>query len=132
MPVVQGIKFQLNQLFLNLLSNALKFSKAEERPVVKILCSELKKEEQDEFPFLSHSQYYKIEVKDNGIGFDPQYAEKIFVVFQRLHIKELYSGNGIGLAICKKIVQNHKGSIYAQSTPGEGASFVVLLPKTID
>lgn len=128
LPCIKGISFQVNQLFYNLLNNALKFTSTDIAPVVEIRSSILDKEEQKNFPELS-GFYYKIEVIDNGIGFEPYYAEKIFGVFQRLHLKHQYSGNGIGLAICKKIVQNHKGMIYAESTPGEGARFIVLLPK---
>jgi PAS domain S-box-containing protein len=129
LPVIKGIPFQVNQLFYNLLNNALKFSKAATPALIQIRCAVLEAEEQKQFPSLAPGSYYKIEVRDNGIGFEQRYAEKIFEVFQRLHLKHKYPGNGIGLSICKKIVQNHKGIIYAQSAPGEGSSFVVLLPK---
>ena len=75
-------------------------------------------------------QYVKISVTDNGIGFDQKYAEAIFQLFQRLHGKTTYDGTGIGLAICKRIVIAHQGHIMAQSTPGEGATFIIVLPET--
>ena len=74
--------------------------------------------------------YWKITFSDNGIGFEQQYADRIFELFQRLHSRFEYEGTGIGLAICKKIVQNHKGFIYADGKPGLGASFVIYLPST--
>lgn len=129
LPVIKGVPFQINQLFYNLINNALKFSKAAEPAVIEIRHSILSENEQKEFPSLTQSAYHKIEVKDNGIGFDQQFIDKIFVVFQRLHLKHEYSGNGIGLSICKKIVQNHNGIIYAKSSPGQGSTFTILLPK---
>lgn len=129
LPSFKGIPFQVNQLFYNLLNNAIKFSKENIPPVIEVRCSVLTEEEKNQFASISHTSYYKIEIIDNGIGFDPQFAERIFVVFQRLHLKHQYSGNGIGLAICKKIVQNHKGMIYAHSSPGIGSNFTVLFPK---
>ena len=129
LPLVKGIPFQLNQLFYNMLQNALKFSKEGQPQHIQIEVSEIDSAEQTLPPELTEKAYYKIEVKDNGIGFRPENADKIFEVFQRLHLRDQYAGNGIGLAICKKIVQNHKGVIYATGVAGEGASFVVLLPK---
>ena len=119
----------MNQLFYNLLNNALKFAGANTQPVIEIRSSSLNDEEQVLLQSLNQKGFHKIEVIDNGIGFDQEYADKIFVVFQRLHPRHEYSGNGIGLSICKKIVQNHKGLIYARSVPGKGATFVVLWPK---
>jgi len=83
------------------------------------------------FPTLIQSSYYKIEISDNGIGFNSQFSEKIFGVFQRLHLKHQYPGNGIGLAICRKIVQNHKGHIYALSAEGRGTTMVIILPCSV-
>jgi signal transduction histidine kinase len=76
-----------------------------------------------------HSSYYKIQVTDNGIGFEDEYATRIFQVFQRLHGKSEYPGSGIGLAICKKITEYHHGIIYAENIPGTGARFVFILPQ---
>ncbi|MGZ3882217.1 MAG: PAS domain-containing sensor histidine kinase, partial [Flavisolibacter sp.] len=129
LPHIKGIPFQVNQLFYNLINNALKFARKENQPVIHIYYSELSRDEQKDYPLHDDIVYHRIEVRDNGIGFEQHYAEKIFEVFQRLHLRHEYSGNGIGLSICKKIVQNHKGMIYARSIPGQGSSFVVLLPK---
>ena len=115
LPSVEGIPYQLRQLFQNLLSNALKYSKPNIPPVVTIRAQE----EQDRCRIL---------VQDNGIGFKPEFARKIFQVFQRLVAKHEYEGTGIGLALCKKIVENHAGSIRAFSNEGEGATFEIILP----
>jgi signal transduction histidine kinase len=106
----------MHQLFANLLSNAVKFSRKKEKPVVHV---EVLPEVAD---------FHVIRVRDNGVGFLPEYREHIFEVFRRLHHKSEYEGTGIGLAICKKIVENHRGFITADSTPGEGALFTVFLP----
>jgi PAS domain S-box-containing protein len=119
LPVVSGIQFQLQQLFTNLLSNAIKFSRAGVPPKIEVKVTE---------PADHAGDVYDIIVSDNGIGFEEEYKEKIFELFQRLHGRSEYSGTGIGLAIVKKIVENHHGSIRATSTPGEGSTFHVLLP----
>ena len=75
--------------------------------------------------------YYEITLKDNGIGFNQEWAEKIFELFQRLHSRETYAGTGIGLALCKKVVLNHGGQIWAEGVPGQGATFTVLLPAEL-
>lgn len=118
LPVIQGIPVQLRQLFANLLSNSLKYSKKELTPHIRLKCQRLEPAETG----------YLIAMEDNGIGFPPEYADKIFEMFQRLHGREEYPGTGIGLAICKKIVENHHGTIRAQGQPGEGARFEVYLP----
>src|SRR5690554_214612 len=121
---------QMRQLFQNLISNAIKFKKPEVDPVITIK-SELVKAETLPFDELAidHSQmYWKITVADNGIGFDEKYTDKIFAVFQRLHGRSTYEGTGIGLSICKKICENHKGGITAESSEGNGATFIVFLP----
>jgi PAS domain S-box-containing protein len=115
LPTVSAIHLQMVQLFGNLISNALKYAKADTRPIVTVTSQ-------------AEGNHYHIQVTDNGIGFDPKYADQIFSIFQRLHRKTEYSGTGIGLAICKKIVQNHHGDIYATSQSGNGAVFHVLLP----
>ena len=129
MPVVEANSSQMSQLFSNLISNALKF-RSEDRPEISLSSAPLSKEEISRHTELfEHEIYYAIECKDNGIGFDSEYAEKIFVIFQRLHGKQQYEGTGIGLAMCKKIVLNHQGLIYARSALDQGASFTIILPE---
>ena len=130
LPNVTGISVQLGQLFSNLVSNGLKFSVVE--PVIRITARRLTENEISLSPELVLADYYEICVTDNGIGFDQQYEKKIFNMFQRLHRKEQYAGTGIGLALCKKIVESHHGTISAKSTPGEGTSFCVTLPAAYD
>ncbi|MGC3944077.1 MAG: PAS domain S-box protein [Chryseolinea sp.] len=126
LPTVMGIGVQLGQLFSNLVSNGLKFSSVQ--PVVRITSRRLSPDEVSRNPELLLSNYYEICVTDNGIGFEQQYAKKIFNMFQRLNRKEQYAGTGIGLALCKKIVETHHGTISATSTPGLGTSFYITLP----
>lgn len=114
-PLVQGDKSQLIQLFQNLLGNAIKFRKPDERPHIGIRCKKV-------------NGMWQISVHDNGIGFDKQYAQNIFVMFQRLHSQDQYPGSGLGLAICFKIIQNHHGQIWAESRPGSGSTFHFTLP----
>ncbi len=129
LPTIKAIRHQMSQLISNLISNALKFSSADVKPVITITTSTVKKDELATCLLDQNSVYYNIEFKDNGIGFNQEYATRIFNIFQRLHGKTQYSGTGIGLAICKKIVQNHRGDIYATATKGTGAIFNVILPK---
>lgn len=127
LPSVKGIPLQLSQLFSNIISNALKYN--DKQPVIDITWKKLSHEETEKIHGLSNSvSYMQIEFTDNGIGFEPQFNEKIFSIFQRLHGKQEYSGTGIGLALCKKIVENHQGIIYAMGKPGKGATFTVILP----
>lgn len=131
LPVIQAVPFQMNQLFYNLLSNALKFSKKDTPPKLRIQAKKMSREEIASNPALhSHLDYYHLQFIDNGIGFREDAAEKIFSIFQRLHGKDSYSGTGIGLALCKKIVLNHKGAIYASSVEGASSVFHVMLPET--
>ena len=115
LPTIDAIPLQMTQLFSNLISNALKYSRADRPPLIAITSS-------------IEDQEAHIEIRDNGIGFDQQYADQIFSIFQRLHRKTEYSGTGIGLAMCKRIAQNHQGDITATSEPGQGATFHVRLP----
>ncbi len=124
LPVVHGSSLQLAQLFMNLISNSLKFSV--DVPAITITC-ELALNQF--FPVYNYdSDYYKISVTDNGIGFEQQYAEHVFEVFRRLHPQSEFKGTGIGLAICRRIVQHHQGVITATSEPGKGSTFTIYLP----
>ena len=128
MPVIEAIPLQMSQLFSNLLSNALKFSRDGVKPVITVNARVMKKDELAAYPSANRDAlYYHIEFRDNGIGFSPEYAEQIFNIFQRLHGKTAYSGTGIGLAMCRKIVQNHHGFISAEGNE-DGAVFNVVLP----
>ncbi|MEP7143224.1 MAG: PAS domain S-box protein [Ferruginibacter sp.] len=129
LPVIQAIPFQLKQLFDNLVNNAIRYRHPDRMPVIKICCvlvtgAEIKSREAD--PWI---QYYKISVTDNGIGFEAQYADKIFEIFQRLGNQSGGEGSGIGLAICKKIVQNHHGFIIASGKKNEGARLDIYIPS---
>ena len=120
LPTIKGYKRQLQQMLQNLVSNALKYGKAAEPPQLEITAGKLKE----------HGRtYHVLEVKDNGIGFEQQYADKIFQIFTRLHGKHEYSGTGVGLSIVKKVVENHHGIIKVESMPGEGSTFRILLPR---
>ncbi|WP_445735832.1 ATP-binding protein [Mariniflexile sp.] len=129
LPKVKGVVFQMEQLFTNLISNAIKYKNANKTPKIQIQYTKVPASELPQYILKSSRQYHKISFVDNGIGFNQQYAEKIFEVFQRLHQKTEYSGTGIGLAICKKIVENHNGYMYATATEGVGAEFIVYLPE---
>jgi signal transduction histidine kinase len=129
LPKIDGIFTALKQLFNNLLSNAIKFRKNGKPGSIDISWSKLSKEEKRSNKFSLARTYYKICVTDRGIGFEQDHAENIFQIFHRLHGKSEYPGTGIGLAICKKIVDNHNGLIFAHSVPGEGATFTVILPE---
>ncbi|MFN3851304.1 MAG: sensor histidine kinase [Spirosomataceae bacterium] len=130
LPTISAYKVQIKQLFYNLVSNSLKFSKTDEKPKIEVLCEEVSGEEIDGIDGLrKENMFYHLRFKDNGIGFEPEYAERIFVIFQRLHGRNEYEGTGIGLAICKRVVVNHGGIIKAESQPNQGAIFDVYLPK---
>jgi PAS domain S-box-containing protein len=128
LPTIDGDPTQMRQLLQNLISNALKFHRPDEPPVVKIHGQLLNGQGQRSTEGSSSGGQCQITVLDNGIGFDEQYQDRIFQVFQRLHNRTEYEGTGIGLAICRKIVERHGGSITAQSTPDQGATFIVTLP----
>lgn len=120
---------QIRQLLQNLIGNALKFQAPGVKPHVEI-STRIKKSEDEYSCHLG--PVCELTVQDNGIGFDEKYLEKIFAVFQRLHNRQEYEGTGIGLAVCRRIVDRHGGSITARSKPGAGATFIVQLPvKTI-
>jgi PAS domain S-box-containing protein len=127
LPIIKGIPLQLHQLFANLISNSLKFS--EINPLITITAQVASPEEIHKHIRLNEEKtYIKLTFTDNGIGFEQQHADQIFIIFQRLNNQRFYSGTGIGLALCKKIVDHHDGIITAKSEPGEGATFTILLP----
>ncbi|MBL7686146.1 MAG: HAMP domain-containing protein [Deltaproteobacteria bacterium] len=115
LPILMADPVQLTQLFQNLIGNGLKY-RGDRIPKIHVGLKDLGDE-------------WQIGVKDNGIGIDPKYFDRIFVIFQRLHTKEEYAGTGIGLSVCKKIVERHKGRIWVESIPGEGATFLFTIPK---
>jgi len=135
LPVVDAIPLQINQLFYNLVGNALKFSKIG-IPATLSISSRILSAEETENEFYSRFNlnkqlcYAEIGFKDNGIGFEQQFAEQIFSIFERLNNQEQYSGTGVGLALCQKIVQLHHGGICAEGKENDGAIFHVLLPLT--
>jgi PAS domain S-box-containing protein len=128
LPVIEGIPRHLNQVFYNLISNALKFSRPETPVRLSITCTTITGENGSSDN--GAVPYYKISFRDNGIGFNQEYADKIFMMFQRLNTRDQYSGSGIGLAMVKKIVSNHQGYVVAESTEGKGSTFHVVLPQS--
>jgi len=126
LPVIKGIPLQFNQLFLNLISNSLKFNTGE--PLIKIKVQQAPLYETVAAKLDNKWSYLKLTFSDNGIGFEPEYSEQIFTIFQRLNTQQKFSGTGIGLAMCKKIIDNHNGYIRASGQPGEGATFTIFLP----
>jgi light-regulated signal transduction histidine kinase (bacteriophytochrome) len=115
LPIIMADKTPITQLFQNLIGNALKY-RSERPPIIYVNCVESKTD-------------FTFSIIDNGIGIDPKFFEKIFVIFQRLHSKNEYSGTGIGLAICKKIVDRFNGKIWVEATPGKGSNFMFSFPK---
>ncbi len=128
LPVIRVIPFQMQQLFSNLISNSIKYSKPDVNPIIDVSIGTIQGKDVPGNTRDGECRFYKISFSDNGIGFDPQYSEKIFTLFYRLHSNKEYSGTGIGLAICKIIVENHKGFITANGIPGAGATFTVFIP----
>lgn len=128
LPVIEAVASQMDHLFNNLISNALKFIRPGVQPLLRI---EVKAVSGDSYAGLvADRQYFEITIEDNGIGFEEKYLDHIFKVFQRLHGKSTFEGTGIGLAICKRVVMYHHGYITARSQPNEGTTFVVVLPES--
>lgn len=128
LPSLNVIVYQFEQLFTNLIANSVKFVKPGVSPEINITSGIIAGSDLGYMEANPETEYHYLSFADNGIGFDPQFKERIFQVFQRLHSKTSYEGTGIGLAICKKIVDNHQGIITAISNPDEGATFIIYLP----
>ena len=131
LPTIQGIRFQVGQLFVNLLSNALKYSRNDTPPLVEIEYEQVMGQEIPNVGDLQRGNvFHRISFTDNGIGFDAAYSEKIFVIFQRLHNRSEYAGTGIGLALCRRVMTNHNGFIIAEAKPNHsGAIFHLYFPQ---
>jgi len=131
LPEVAVVPHQMSQVFSNIFLNSIKYKKEDADPLITI-STQLVDADSTKIPGLNKPQrFWQISVADNGIGFDPAYAERIFEVFQRLHTASEYEGTGIGLAICRKIMQAHSGYITAEGRPGEGSVFNIYLPLTL-
>jgi PAS domain S-box-containing protein len=129
LPQIEASAILIYQLFYNLINNSLKFSKTDRSPKIIISSKTIKGSDlTGDGYFPPDKEYAQITVQDNGIGFDQQYAGKIFKTFTRLHAKDKYEGTGLGLSLCQKIVQRHNGLISAKAVLNEGASFIVILP----
>ena len=128
LPTLDLIRFQFQQLFVNLVSNALKFSRKGIHPHILIRADEVTADQIKGYTGDMTKRFHHISVADNGIGFDETYSNRIFEVFQRLHGQSEYSGTGIGLSICKRILDNHNGFIQAEGKPNEGATFHIYIP----
>lgn len=128
LPTVDADPLQMRQLLQNLIGNALKFRRPGEPPVVRVGASVVAAGEARAALTVPAAEACRIVVADNGIGFDEKYLDRIFTVFQRLHGRDAYEGNGVGLAVCRRIAERHGGSITAESVPGRGATFIVTLP----
>lgn len=131
LPTLKVIPFQIQQMFINLLGNSVKYSKANIPPEIQIDYRKVSLQQIGQLVLPAKKDFHKFTFSDNGIGFSEEYSQRIFELFSRLHNKDEIAGTGIGLAICKKIVENHKGYILAKGKPGEGAVFEIYLPEDI-
>ena len=129
LPTLSVIPYQIEQMFINLIGNSIKYKHLERNLEINVTCEIVTAAMFPEILPVTENKYFKIELSDNGMGFDPQFKNSIFVLFKRLHSKTDYPGTGIGLAICKKIVENHKGFISAEGQPEIGAKFTFFLPS---
>ena len=128
LPEANIVPSQFRQLFQNLLSNSLKFVRPGVAPHVSITHKYLNPGEVKTYNLAKANKYLQINFKDNGIGFDKQFTERIFTIFQRLHTRSEYEGTGIGLAICRRITENHGGTITAKGEPNKGSIFTIIIP----
>ncbi len=129
LPEIEGSQILIYQLFYNLMNNALKFTSPGTPPVIELTADTVSSNDVPSDGIAHTNEYYKLTLRDNGIGFTNDMADKIFGTFTRLHAKDKYEGTGLGLALCRKIVERHKGKIYAEGNEGEGAAFHIFLPK---
>lgn len=130
LPSIKVIPFQIQQLFINLLGNSIKYSKADVAPIINIKYQKIATKKIGNLVLPTKKEFHQFTFSDNGIGFSQEYSQRIFELFSRLHNKDEIAGTGIGLAICKKIVENHKGYIIAEGHPNEGAEFNLYLPDS--
>ncbi len=130
LPALEAAASEMKQLFTNIINNAIKFHKENIAPKIIIETNVLSENEKLQYELKQNETYYKVQITDNGIGFENEYAMRIFQVFQRLHGKSEYPGSGIGLAICKKIMEHHHGIIYAENIPDTGARFTFIIPQS--
>jgi PAS domain S-box-containing protein len=131
LPIIEADPMQMRQLLQNLISNSLKYHREGVPPIVRVYSQKPDEPSQESIAGgVLATPFCQILVVDNGIGFDEKYLDRIFTIFQRLHVKGEYEGTGVGLAICRKIVERHSGTITARSSPGEGSTFVVTIPIT--
>lgn len=131
LPAIEGIRFLLYQLFYNLISNSLKFTRPNVNPKIDISARRISPEEVKHYGLRANLTYYEIVLRDNGIGFRQEHAETIFKTFTRLHSKDEFEGTGLGLSLCKNIVEKHHGVIWASGEENVGASFHILLPESV-
>lgn len=125
LPEIDADASQIRQVFMNLIGNSIKFRRPDAKPEIAISC-----EAESNTESTDGRRWYRLRFSDNGIGFDPQYVDKVFDLFQRLHGRDKYDGTGIGLALCRKVINRHGGTISVESAPGRGAVFTIRLPMT--
>src|SRR6476660_10163507 len=129
LPIIEAIPLQMTQLFYNLVNNSFKFAREGVSPQIMITSKELNDIEKGAHGLPGESTYYEIKFQDNGIGFSSEYSDQIFGLFKRLNDSQAYPGSGIGLALCKKVIENHNGLIYAKAEENKGACFYIIVPQ---
>lgn len=130
LPVIEAIPIQMNQVIYNLIGNALKFTRKDIESTIHVSARKLEGDDVKVFPKLKPGKvYHQISVTDNGIGFRQQYAEKIFTIFHQLNNKSVYGGYGIGLSLCRRVIDNHKGIIFANGEENNGSTFTFIIPE---
>jgi signal transduction histidine kinase len=129
LPIIEAIPLQMTQLFYNLVNNSFKFAREGVSPQIMITSKKLNDIEKGARGLPGESTYYEIKFQDNGIGFSSEYSDQIFGLFKRLNDRQAYPGSGIGLALCKKVIENHNGLIYAKAEENKGACFYIIVPQ---